>query len=90
MRSRKDAHTLAQGMKPPLHLRRKRIMEIESIIQIIGSLGFPIVACGALFWMLNKQTEMHKAEMDTIKDAIDELKVAILQLTNLLNSRSNL
>lgn len=65
-------------------------MEIESIIQIIGSLGFPIVACGALFWMLNKQTEMHKAEMDTIKDAIDELKVAILQLTNLLNSRSNL
>lgn len=65
-------------------------MEIESIIQIIGSLGFPIVACGALFWMLNKQTEMHKQEMDTIKDAIDELKVAILQLTNLLNSRSNL
>ena len=63
-------------------------MEIESIIQIIGSLGFPIVACGALFWMLNKQTEMHKQEMDTIKDAIDELKVAILQLTNLLNSRN--
>lgn len=64
-------------------------MEIESIIQIIGSLGFPIVACGALFWMLNKQTEMHKQEMDTIKDAIDELKVAILQLTNLLNSKNN-
>ena len=64
-------------------------MEIESIIQIIGSLGFPIVACGALFWMLNKQTEMHKTEMDTIKDAIDELKVAILQLTNLLNSKNN-
>ena len=64
-------------------------MEIESIIQIIGSLGFPIVACGALFWMLNKQTEMHRQEMDTIKDAIDELKGAILQLTNLLNSKNN-
>ena len=72
----------------PIFYKEEERMEIESIIQIIGSLGFPIVACGALFWMLNKQTEMHKQEMDTIKDAIDELKVAILQLTNLLNSRN--
>ena len=64
-------------------------MEIDSIIQLIGSLGFPIVACCALFWMLNKQTEMHRSEMQTIKEAIDELKVAILQLTNLLNAKNS-
>ena len=72
---------------PPHLFKEEMEMEIDSIIQLIGSLGFPIVACGALFWMLNKQTEMHRSEMETIKEAIDELKVAILQLTNLLNNR---
>lgn len=59
-------------------------MEIGNIVQLIGSLGFPIVACGALFWMLNKQTELHRDEMNMIKEAIDELRVAILQLTNMI------
>lgn len=59
-------------------------MDSNSIVQLIGSLGFPIVACGALFWMLNKQTELHRDEMNMIKEAIDELRVAILQLTNMI------
>ena len=59
-------------------------MDTNSIIQMVGSLGFPIVACGALFWMLNKQTELHRDEMNMIKEAIDELRVAILQLTNMI------
>lgn len=59
-------------------------MNTGDIVQMIGSLGFPIVACGALFWMLNKQTELHRDEMNMIKEAIDELRVAILQLTNMI------
>ena len=59
-------------------------MNTGDIVQLIGSLGFPIVACGALFWMLNKQTELHRDEMNMIKEAIDELRVAILQLTNMI------
>lgn len=61
-------------------------MDINQIVQLIGSLGFPIVACGALFWMLNKQTEMHKEELDSLKETIDELKVAIIQLTASIKS----
>lgn len=64
-------------------------MDTNGIMQLIGSLGFPIVACGALFWMLNKQTEMHKQETDTLKEAINELRVAIMQLTNLISSNTN-
>lgn len=26
-------------------------MEAETIVELINSVGFPIVACGALFWM---------------------------------------
>lgn len=64
-------------------------MDTNGIMQLIGSLGFPIVACGALFWMLNKQTEMHRQETETLKEAINELRIAILQLTNLISSTNN-
>lgn len=60
-------------------------MDINGITQLIGSIGFPIVACGALFWMLNRQNEMHREESAQMKDAIEQLKVAILQLTNSIN-----
>ena len=62
-------------------------MDMSNIVQLIGSLGFPIVACGALFWMLNKQQELHREEVNSIKEAIDELRVAILQLTNSMNAK---
>lgn len=62
-------------------------MDMSNIVQLIGSLGFPIVACGALFWMLNKQEELHREEVNSIKEAIDELRVAILQLTNSMNAK---
>lgn len=29
-------------------------MDFATVGQLIGSLGFPIVACGALFWQMNK------------------------------------
>lgn len=64
-------------------------MDTNGIIQMIGSLGFPIVACGALFWMLNKQTETHRQETETLKEAINELRIAILQLTNLISATNN-
>lgn len=37
-------------------------MDIAEIGQLIGSYGFPIVACGALFWYIVKE----EREMRTI------------------------
>lgn len=64
-------------------------MDMSEIVQLIGSLGFPIVACIALFWQLNKQNEYHKQETDSLKEAIDELKVAIMQLSQLITNSRN-
>lgn len=91
MRSRKDAHKRLHSVRSSLRFSKKEDtdMDTNGIMQLIGSLGFPIVACGALFWMLNKQTEMHKQETDTLKEAINELRVAIMQLTNLISSNTN-
>ena len=41
-------------------------METQEIINAISSVGFPIVACGALFWMIN-------TSMKEMTDAINKL-----------------
>lgn len=46
-------------------------MDDKFIIDIIQSLGFPIVMCGALFWKINKQDEAHKDEVMSLKESFD-------------------
>ena len=58
-------------------------MEFNTIITAIGSLGFPIVACCAMFWMVNKNEERHK-------DEIGELRKTIEDNTNVLTSLKEL
>ena len=36
-------------------------MDIAAIGQLIGSYGFPIVACGALFWYIVKEEREMRA-----------------------------
>lgn len=46
-------------------------MDTNTIVSLIGSLGFPIVCCVALFWYMTKQGEQHKIEMDKMSEAIN-------------------
>lgn len=59
-------------------------MDTNSIISLVGTLGFPIVMCGALFWYMIKQNEQHSTESREMRDAINELKLAIVELTDRL------
>ncbi len=43
------------------------------VINAIGSVGFPIVACGALFWMIN-------TTMKELTGAITELTKSITEV----------
>ena len=53
-------------------------MDVSTLTQLIGSYGFPIVACGALFWYIVKeQRENRKVQ--------DELKTAIQNNTDVMN-----
>lgn len=54
---------------------------VQEIVTAISTVGFPIVMCGALFWYMIKQNEMHQTESREMKDAINALKIAIVQLT---------
>lgn len=59
-------------------------MDTNAIISLVGTLGFPIVMCGALFWYMIKQNEQHSTESREMRDAINELKLAIVELTDRL------
>lgn len=55
-------------------------MDWTVIMQLISSIGFPIVACIALFTQMNKQTEQHKEEMNKISEALNNNTAALIQL----------
>lgn len=62
---------------------------VQDIISAVSTLGFPITMCGALFWYMVKQNEMHQTESKEMKEAITELKVAIVQLTDRLKRKED-
>ena len=43
---------------------------VDQIGQIISSYGFPIVACGALFWYIVKEQRETRAVLDQLKSII--------------------
>lgn len=55
-------------------------MDVTALTQLIGSLGFPIAACCALFWQMQKQQAQHKEEMDKITAALNNNTAAIITL----------
>ena len=64
-------------------------MDANTIVQLIGSLGFPIVCCIALFWRMIKSDESHKAEIDKLTDALNNNTLVLQQLSDLLKGKTN-
>lgn len=60
-------------------------MDANTIIQLVGSLGFPIVMCGALFWRMVKSDEQRKEEMDKLSEALNNNTIAITKLSDNLD-----
>lgn len=52
-------------------------MDVTMVTQLIGSLGFPIVCCGALFWYLVKEKDAHKEEMAELRKSVEANTTAI-------------
>ena len=67
-------------------------MDVQTIIQLISAVGFPITMCGAMGWFVVDQTnkhreevsklnEQHEAEMNTVVEAINNNTVALKELS---------
>ena len=53
---------------------------MEEIVQIFGNGFFPVMMCGAMFWLNIRMMDQHKEESEQLRQAISELKVAIVEL----------
>ena len=62
-------------------------MDITGITTIIGSLGFPIACCIALFWYITMIGKQHKEEMDKMSEAIKNNTTVMNQLVEKLNQK---
>lgn len=57
-------------------------MDYNTIVTLIGSLGFPIVACIGLFWMIN-------TTMKDFKETVAENTKAMAELTTIVKAIYN-
>lgn len=59
-------------------------MDVNVILQAISTVGFPICACGALFWMINKQDESHKEEINSLRAVLEANTQALTELKDMI------
>lgn len=60
-------------------------MDAASIVQVISQVGFPIAACVALFWKINKQDEAHAKESKELTEAINNNTLVVQKLIDKLD-----
>lgn len=58
-------------------------MDVNEIIQVVNGVGFPIVACGAMFWMYNNTQEKNTS-------AINDVNLAVTKLIGTLDNLSDI
>lgn len=63
-------------------------MDITAITTIISNVGFPIAACIAMFWYVNKQTDVHKQEIDKLTESLNNNTKAVNKLVDALGGGS--
>ena len=69
-----------------LHLRGDKNM--GEWVTVVSNLGFPIAACAAMFWQMNKMSEQHKEETNKMVEAINNNTIALTKLTTEREGRS--
>ena len=59
-------------------------MDVNVVLQAVSTVGFPICACGALFWMVNKQDAQHKEEINALRSVLEANTQALTELRDML------
>ena len=75
-------------------------MDIQTVLQAITTVGFPIVCCGAMMWYVKysndqnkeevaKLNEQHRNEMAEVTQAINNNTVAFTKLCEIVKPRED-
>lgn len=60
-------------------------MDITSITQLIGNLGFPIAACIYMAWSNQKTREAHKEEIENLRKVVEQNTITVQRLVDKLD-----
>lgn len=55
-------------------------MDVDDIVALIGSLGFPIVACVGMFYLYNRTLKDFTSTLNNIVSEIKELREELKEL----------
>ena len=59
-------------------------MDVNTIMQLISGVGFPVAVCLICFWYINKQSEEHKSEIDELTKALNNNTLVMQRLVDSL------
>lgn len=57
----------------------------NEIITAISTVGFPIVACAAMFWQMRESNKQHKEESEKWAEALNNNTIALTRLVDKLD-----
>ena len=60
-------------------------MDIGTIQGLVSNMGFPITCVIAMFWMMNKERENHKEEMQKVTEALNNNTLALTELRDMIS-----
>ncbi len=56
------------------------MLDVQTLSQLIGSLGFPIACCIYLVYSNNKAAEKHESEVEKLRETVENNTKAMLKL----------
>ena len=65
------------------------LMNASDVLNAVSTVGFPIVMCLLLLYVLYKQNEEHKEEMNKMNESLANNTLAIQRLTDILEGRDH-
>ena len=58
---------------------------VNTLAQLISTVGFPIVMCGVLFWYMTKQDERQSEKDQRMMESLNNLSMVITELKQKIN-----
>jgi hypothetical protein len=91
MHARKADHTLAWGtMFRHIYLSGRKVrllhMDAKALTQLVGSVGFPIVACIGIGWYFVKVQQQNNETISKMSDALNNNTIALTKLAEKIDN----
>lgn len=59
---------------------------MDTVAQLVSTLGFPIVMCLIMFKYMQEESANHKAEVNSLKDSLKENTVVLADLKSMIQT----